>query len=133
MLLGKHEMRTEEAQSLTRNQTAPRARIQNSAPVMESTSIFSKSPQPHECDPNRSPTFGHHPEEPSQAKIASPKLPPEAPRETKVETIKSPGRKLSELLREREQEWTAVARKTGPLRLLDLPLDLLTQILREVC
>ncbi len=61
------------------------------------------------------------------------KLPQEAPRESKMEASKSPGRKISELLKEKEREWTDVVRKIGPLQLLDLPLELLTEILREVC
>lgn len=67
-------------------------------------------------------------EESIQGKNA--KLPQEAARER--ETSKSPGRKISELLKEKEREWTEVVRKAGPLQLLDLPLDLLSEILREV-
>ena len=94
--------------------------------------MFSKILPPHECDPSRTPTLGVHFEESSQARTTSPKLPQEAPREVKTEGTKSPGRKISELLKGKEEEWTAVARRAGPLRLLDLPLDLLREILREV-
>jgi len=40
--------------------------------------------------------------------------------------------KISDLLKEKEQEWTAVAEKKGPLRLLDLPMDVLKEIVKEV-
>jgi hypothetical protein len=41
-------------------------------------------------------------------------------------------RKLSKLLKGREEEWTAVAKKDGPLQLLDLPMDVLKEIVKEV-
>lgn len=40
--------------------------------------------------------------------------------------------KVSQLLKEREREWTAVVQKKGPLRLLDLPMDVLKEIMKEV-
>jgi hypothetical protein len=40
--------------------------------------------------------------------------------------------KMSSLLKGREKEWTAVAEKKGPLRLLDLPMDVLKEIVKEV-
>ncbi|KAG9248449.1 hypothetical protein BJ878DRAFT_37032 [Calycina marina] len=40
--------------------------------------------------------------------------------------------KLSSLLKDKEQEWTDVVKKEGPLRLLDLPLDVLKEIIKEV-
>jgi hypothetical protein len=42
-------------------------------------------------------------------------------------------KKISKLLEGREEEWTAVAQKAGPLRLLDLPIDILKEIVKEVC
>lgn len=41
-------------------------------------------------------------------------------------------RKLSKLLKGKEEEWTAVAKKNGPLQLLDLPMDVLKEIVKEV-
>lgn len=43
-------------------------------------------------------------------------------------------KKLSKLLEGKEQEWTAVVekQKAGPLRLLDLPMDILKEIVKEV-
>lgn len=41
-------------------------------------------------------------------------------------------RKLSKLLKGKEEEWTAVAQKKGPLQLLDLPIDVLKEIVKEV-
>lgn len=41
-------------------------------------------------------------------------------------------RKLSKLLKGKEEEWTAVAQKKGPLQLLDLPMDILKEIIKEV-
>ena len=99
---------------------------------MEPPSIFSKPSPPHDHDPGKSPASGVHLEESTSTKSASPKVPQENPREVKLEVYNSPGRKISELLQGKEEEWTAVARKSGPLRLLDLPLDLLREILREV-
>jgi hypothetical protein len=40
--------------------------------------------------------------------------------------------KISNLLKDKEQEWTAVMEKKGPLRLLDLPMDVLKEIVKEV-
>jgi hypothetical protein len=40
--------------------------------------------------------------------------------------------KISNLLKDKEQEWTAVMEKKGPLRLLDLPIDVLKEIVKEV-
>lgn len=41
--------------------------------------------------------------------------------------------KLAKLLKGKEEEWAAVAkRKSGPLKLLDLPLDILKEIIKEV-
>lgn len=41
-------------------------------------------------------------------------------------------RKLSKLLRGKEAEWTAVVQKDRPLQLLDLPMDILREIVKEV-
>jgi len=40
--------------------------------------------------------------------------------------------KISNLLKDKEQEWTAVVERDGPLRLLDLPMDVLKEIVKEV-
>ncbi len=40
--------------------------------------------------------------------------------------------KMSKLLKGKEEEWTAVAQKKGPLQLLDLPVDVLKEIVKEV-
>jgi hypothetical protein len=40
--------------------------------------------------------------------------------------------KISNLLKDKEQEWTAVMEKKGPLKLLDLPMDVLKEIVKEV-
>ncbi|KAG0650636.1 hypothetical protein D0Z07_2514 [Hyphodiscus hymeniophilus] len=40
--------------------------------------------------------------------------------------------KISNLLKDKEQEWAAVVKKQGPLQLLDLPLDVLKEIVKEV-
>jgi len=39
---------------------------------------------------------------------------------------------ISNLLKDKEQEWAAVAEKKGPLQLLDLPMDVLKEIVKEV-
>jgi len=41
-------------------------------------------------------------------------------------------KKFSKFLKGREEEWTAVAQKKGPLQLLDLPMDVLKEIVKEV-
>jgi hypothetical protein len=43
-----------------------------------------------------------------------------------------PRTKISNLLKDKTQEWTAVKEKQGPLRLLDLPMDVLKEIVKEV-
>ena len=43
----------------------------------------------------------------------------------------TPKQSLSKLLKGKEKEWAAVARK-GPLRLLDLPVDILREIIHQV-
>ena len=42
-------------------------------------------------------------------------------------------KKLFKLLKGKGEEWAAVARKKGPLKLLDLPMDILKEIVKEVC
>lgn len=39
---------------------------------------------------------------------------------------------ISNLLKHKEQEWSAVVEKKGPLQLLDLPMDILKEIVKEV-
>jgi hypothetical protein len=43
-------------------------------------------------------------------------------------------KKMAKLLEGKEQEWTAVVekQKAGPLQLLDLPMDILKEIVKEV-
>ncbi len=41
-------------------------------------------------------------------------------------------KKLSKFLKGKEEEWTAVAQRKGPLQLLDLPMDVLKEIVKEV-
>jgi hypothetical protein len=41
-------------------------------------------------------------------------------------------RKMAKLLGVKEDEWTAVAKRKGPLRFLDLPMDILKEIVKEV-
>lgn len=43
-----------------------------------------------------------------------------------------PKTKISSLLKDKEQEWAAVVARKGPLRLLDLPMDILKEIVKEV-
>lgn len=42
------------------------------------------------------------------------------------------GEKVARLLKGKERDWAAAAKKEGPLRLLDLPLDILKIIFKEV-
>lgn len=58
-----------------------------------------------------------------------------APSETPERNTHDAKSKLSHLLKDKEEEWNAVVQKkenTGPLRLLDLPLDVLQEIIKEV-
>lgn len=41
-------------------------------------------------------------------------------------------KKLSKFLKGKEKEWMAVAQRKGPLKLLDLPMDILKEIVKEV-
>ena len=51
---------------------------------------------------------------------------------TRKTTI-DPRAKISSLLKDKEKEWTAVVEnRRGPLRLLDLPMDVLKEIVKEV-
>jgi len=51
---------------------------------------------------------------------------------TRKSTI-DPRAKISSLLKDKEKEWTAVVEnRKGPLRLLDLPMDVLKEIVKEV-
>ena len=48
-------------------------------------------------------------------------------------TVKDgPAEKLSQLLGEKDKEWTETVEKQRPLRLLDLPVDVLKEIIKEV-
>ena len=94
--------------------------------------MLSKTSPPQDCDLNKPSSLGVHLEEMSLTRSTSPKIPQDATREVKMEVTKSPKHKISELLKGKEEEWTAVAKRGGPLRILDLPLDLLREILREV-
>lgn len=41
-------------------------------------------------------------------------------------------KRMSKLLLGKEEEWTAIKSKTGPLQLLDLSVDVLREIVKEV-
>jgi hypothetical protein len=57
----------------------------------------------------------------------------DCPASEKIERTNFDARtKISNLLKDKEQEWTAVVEKKGPLRLLDLPMDVLKEIVKEV-
>lgn len=60
--------------------------------------------------------------------------PAEQAREDRGEAKEGPSAKdtLKRLLKGKEKEWTAVAEKKGPLRLLDLPVDVLREIINQV-
>lgn len=49
-----------------------------------------------------------------------------------AQTSSAPGAVISRLLQGKEKEWAAVADRKGPLQLLDLPVDILKEIVREV-
>lgn len=40
---------------------------------------------------------------------------------------------FEKLMDGKDKEWSAVVQKEGPLRLLDLPVDILKEIVKEVC
>jgi hypothetical protein len=65
---------------------------------------------------------------PSDHQMAPPESLPEKVEKTSVDART----KISNLLKDKEQEWTAVAARKGPLRLLDLPMDVLKEIVKEV-
>jgi hypothetical protein len=60
--------------------------------------------------------------------MASPDILPEKAEKTSIDART----KISNLLKDKEQEWAAVAERKGPLRLLDLPMDVLKEIVKEV-
>ncbi len=41
--------------------------------------------------------------------------------------------KMTELFSDKTREWECVRKKTGPLNLLDLPVDILRLIVKEAC
>lgn len=44
-----------------------------------------------------------------------------------------PAARMTEILSNKTREWETVKKKEGPLRLLDLPVDILRLIVKEVC
>lgn len=44
----------------------------------------------------------------------------------------APKRTMSKLLKGKEKEWSSIADKKGPLKLLDLPVDILREIINQV-
>ena len=44
----------------------------------------------------------------------------------------TPADKMSQLLNGKEKEWAATAERRGALQLLDLPVDILREIIKEV-
>lgn len=44
-----------------------------------------------------------------------------------------PGAKMTETLGSKTREWETARKKEGPLRLLDLPVDILRLIVKEAC
>jgi len=44
----------------------------------------------------------------------------------------TPAEKMAQLLNGKEKEWAATAEKRGALQLLDLPVDILREIIKEV-
>jgi len=44
----------------------------------------------------------------------------------------TPAEKMAQLLNGKEKEWAATAEKRGTLQLLDLPVDILREIIKEV-
>jgi hypothetical protein len=51
---------------------------------------------------------------------------------TATKVAMDPKTRISCLLKDKEREWTAVVKRQGPLRLLDLPMDVLKEIVKEV-
>lgn len=49
------------------------------------------------------------------------------------ESNATPGRAVSRLLKGKEKEWSCITERKGPLRLLDLPVDILREIINQVC
>lgn len=65
-------------------------------------------------------------QEPATPTEASPK-----PDHTKYQ--QTPEHIISSLLGDKQHEWNALTSKRGPLRLLDLPVDVLNLVIKEVC
>ena len=56
----------------------------------------------------------------------------EGPQQSGPTDKDGPAEKLSQLLGDKDKEWTATVEKQRPLRLLDLPVDVLKEIIKEV-
>lgn len=89
----------------------------------------SRIPESRTSERSTSCQYSQYSEDVSKSNTTSQELPPF---QRTMSDAMSPGSRLTKFLGGKEKEWAAVAMKDGPLRLLDLPLDLLREILKEV-
>lgn len=68
-----------------------------------------------------------HGQEPDQASASD-----SSPKSDGSKNQQKPEQTMSKLLGEKKSEWQAVKRKEGPLHLLDLPVDILNLVIKEV-
>lgn len=85
------------------------------------------TPGPRTSAASQSFNVSHVPDA-SHAMLPAPSVESRAPQRNVLDARSS----ISKILKNKETEWTAVATKDRPLRLLDLPVDILKDIVKEV-
>ena len=65
--------------------------------------------------------------------LADSRGPQELPAESGLVSFTSTADKMRNLLKSKAEEWSAVMKRKKTLQLLDLPLDILKDIVKEVC
>ena len=67
-----------------------------------------------------------------QAEVFNLSTQPECSRSDSLDSADMRKAKMMQLLKGKEKDWTPVARRERPLQLLDLPMDILKDIMKEV-
>ena len=100
---------------------------------MDDSNVCSKDPTPHKDAQAQGSNTHQQAEEIYETTVSTKQASPaESPRASDGGMGSSTGHSMSKYLKEKEREWSEVAKKEGPRRLLDLPLDVIQDILKEV-
>ena len=68
----------------------------------------------------------------SQAEVFTPNSQPECSQSDSLDSADIRRAKMVQLLKGKEKDWAPVAQREKPLQLLDLPMDVLKDIMKEV-